>query len=467
MTVRFYATIAPLLAALVLAAPAVAQFSEPPVMDKPQAGYYRLKIGKVDVIALSDGGGAFDILGVVPEEKKEAAARIMAKSLAKSPVFVSVNAYVILLGGRTIMVDAGTGELFGVKLGKLPDSLRAAGIAPESITDILVTHIHPDHTGGLSVGGKRTYPNATVHVNRKELDFWTDKSAGDKAVGPNREFFGQVAATVGPYIASGVVRTFEDETEIFPGIRSIPAYGHTPGHTFYVLEDADQKIAFMGDTIHVQDAQFEDPSITVAFDVDQKQAAASRVKAFVDASENGYYIALDHMPFPGIGRIRKESVGYRWLPAPYINDSVASAQALTEAQARAVIAPWYSLFNVASRGDVKTIQEQVLTTDYQSCSGYLQGECWGRDTSIKVVGNFANSIPDMKFEFKEMLLAGDRVIVRGEVSGTPAGELFGVPHTGRSFKMMAIDIQTIKDGKIAKTFHMENWLSALGQLRTK
>src|SRR4051812_49341036 len=106
MTVRFYATIAPLLGALVLAAPAVAQFSEPPVMDKPQAGYYRLKIGKVDVIALSDGGGAFDILGVVPEEKKEAAARIMAKSLAKSPVFVSVNAYVILLGGRTIMVDA-------------------------------------------------------------------------------------------------------------------------------------------------------------------------------------------------------------------------------------------------------------------------------------------------------------------------------------------------------------------------
>jgi ketosteroid isomerase-like protein len=147
--------------------------------------------------------------------------------------------------------------------------------------------------------------------------------------------------------------------------------------------------------------------------------------------------------------------------------SAISAQGLSEGQVRTIIAPWYSLFNVASRGDVKAIQEQVLTADYESCSGYLPGECWGRDTSIKVVGNFANSIPDMKFEIKEMLVAGDRVIVRGEVSGTPAGDLFGVPHTGKSFKIMAIDIQTIKDGKIAKTFHMENWLSALGQLRAK
>src|SRR6266852_3140279 len=137
----------------------------------------------------------------------------------------------------------------------------------------------------------------------------------------------------------------------------------------------------------------------------------------------------------------------------------ASAQSLTEAQASAVIAPWYSLFNVASRGDVKTIQEQVLTADYESCSGYLPSECWGRETSIKVVGNFANSIPDMKFDIKEVLVGGDRVIVRGEVSGTPAGELFGVPHTGKNFKIMAIDIQTIKDGKIAKTYHLENWLS--------
>jgi len=147
--------------------------------------------------------------------------------------------------------------------------------------------------------------------------------------------------------------------------------------------------------------------------------------------------------------------------------SAASAQSLGEAQARSIIAPWYSLFNVISRGDVKAIEEQILTADYESCSGYLPSECWGRDTSIKVVTNFANSIPDMKFDIKEVLVAGDRVVVRGEVTGTPAGDLFGVPHTGKSFSVMTIDIQTIKDGKIAKTYHMENWLSALAQLRAK
>ncbi len=110
-----------------------------------------------------------------------------------------------------------------------------------------------------------------------------------------------------------------------------------------------------------------------------------------------------------------------------------SAQSLTEAQARGVIAPWYGLFNQPVQGDM----------------------------------SFAKSIPDMKFDVKEVLVAGDRVIVRGEVTGTPAGDLFGVPHSGKSFRIMAIDIQTIRDGKIARTYHVENWLSALGQLRVK
>ncbi len=84
-----------------------------------------------------------------------------------------------------------------------------------------------------------------------------------------------------------------------------------------------------------------------------------------------------------------------------------------------------------------------------------------------MVSNFANTIPDMKFDVKEVLVAGDRVIVRGEVTGTPSGELFGVPYSGNSFRIMAVDIQTIRDGKIAKTFHLENWLSAIGQLCAK
>jgi ketosteroid isomerase-like protein len=147
--------------------------------------------------------------------------------------------------------------------------------------------------------------------------------------------------------------------------------------------------------------------------------------------------------------------------------ATGSTETLTEAQARAVIAPWYALFNQPVLGDMKTLQERILTADYESCWGYLPSECWGRENSIRVVGGFAKLIPDMKFDIKEVLVSGDRVVVRGEVSGTPAGELFGVPHSGKSFRIMAIDIQTIRDGKIARTYHLENWLSALGQLRVK
>ena len=176
-------------------------------------------------------------------------------------------------------------------------------------------------TLAVVIGGKKVFLNATMHVNKKELDFWTDTSAGDSASGPTKGFFAQVAGTVGPYVSSGQVKTFEGETEVTPGIRSLPAYGHTPGHTYYVLEDGGQKLVFMGDTIHAPDAQFEDPSITVAFDVDPEAAAASRQQAFADAAKEGYLVAFDHMYFPGIGRIKKESLGYRWLPIPYVNDA--------------------------------------------------------------------------------------------------------------------------------------------------
>lgn len=146
-----------------------------------------------------------------------------------------------------------------------------------------------------------------------------------------------------------------------------------------------------------------------------------------------------------------------------------SAQALTEAQARAAIAPWYAMFNQPFQGDVAAQHDKVVLPDYKTCWGPedVPGGCWGREQSIKTIGGFAKTIPDMKFDIKEVLVAGNRVIVRGEVSGTPSGDFFGVPHGGKSFRISAIDIQTIEDGKIARTWHMENWLLALGQLRAK
>ena len=143
----------------------------------------------------------------------------------------------------------------------------------------------------------------------------------------------------------------------------------------------------------------------------------------------------------------------------------SQSAALTDAATQAVITAWYSQFTIKSRGDVRATHDQIVAPEYRSHTGDGPAESWDRETSIKVIAGFAQSIPDMSFTVKEAFVVGDRVIVRGEVAGTPAGPLFGAPHTGKSFRIMAIDIQTIRDGKIVKTYHLENWLAALGQLR--
>lgn len=147
--------------------------------------------------------------------------------------------------------------------------------------------------------------------------------------------------------------------------------------------------------------------------------------------------------------------------------TLASAQALTETQARKIIAPMYANFSMPINGDPKTLLEQATTDDWQSCTGEDANECRGREQSAKVFAGFGKAIPDMKHVVKEVVVAGDKIVVRGELSGTPAGEFFGVPHSGKSFKIMAIDIQTIKGGKIAHTYHIEDWAAAMNQLRIK
>ena len=142
------------------------------------------------------------------------------------------------------------------------------------------------------------------------------------------------------------------------------------------------------------------------------------------------------------------------------------AQALTVEQARAAIAPFYEALNQPGSKDVAALITSATSPEFVSCSG--NDVCSPRDKVIgAIAGFFGKSIPDLKWEIKEVLVSGDRAIVRGEASGTPSGAFMGVPHGGRSFRVMSIDVHTLRDGKMVRAYHLEDWMGAARQLSAK
>jgi glyoxylase-like metal-dependent hydrolase (beta-lactamase superfamily II) len=291
------------------------------ILDKPQAGYYRLKIGAASVIALSDGTLAFPADELLLNAKPGEIHRLLNEAFDPTPL-ASVNTYLVCLPGKLILVDTGAETLLGPTLGKLPGSLKAAGVKPADITDIFLTHIHPDHAGGLMIGDQKAFPNALVHVEKAELDYWLDKAAAKSAAGVIKPFFAQAEHKMTPYLRDGQVKAFHGATQFFPGFRSLPAYGHTPGHTYYILESAGQKLVFMGDTTHMMDIQFSDPGVAVKFDSDPGRAVAQRRLEFAAAAQGKYLLAFAHVSFPGVGHLRQDGDRFIWVPVRYVDDAI-------------------------------------------------------------------------------------------------------------------------------------------------
>lgn len=282
-------------------------------------GVYRMQLGNFQVTALSDGTAPQDMHAIVKGRTPAQVDALLRRGFLTNPVEVSINAYLVDTGSRVLLVDTGAGRLFGPDVaGRLPAALAAAGYRPGQITDVLITHMHTDHSGGLTDGGRMLFPNATVHVGQSDIAFYLNPKPNQKPIFGGRMLYDQAQTTVGVYARAGKVRSFTGRTQLLPGVTAIPTPGHTLGHAFYRVESRGDAIEFWGDLMHFGALQFPEPGITLGYDVDSPAAAAQRARQFAGAARERRRVALAHLNFPGIGYIRAEAGGaYSWTPVEY------------------------------------------------------------------------------------------------------------------------------------------------------
>jgi glyoxylase-like metal-dependent hydrolase (beta-lactamase superfamily II) len=292
-----------------------AALAAPPQHRDQVPGFYRLKVGDLEVTALYDGTGVFD-----PHWLNGTTATMdgVVKGLHEDPHMLDVvdSGFLVNTGKQLILVDAGAGTWWGgAALGRLAGSLRSAGYTPEEVNIVLVTHFHSDHVGGLTTqDGKRVFPNADVYIAKAESDFWLSPEIAAKAPKDVQPFFQSAQAIAAPYIKASKWHTFSGSEPIVDGMQIVSLPGHTPGHTGYEFSSKGQKILFWGDTIHAQRVQLQHPEVTVGFDIDQTAAAATRNQLLPKLAGADVLIASPHSSvFPPMGRLRKEGSGYNWV----------------------------------------------------------------------------------------------------------------------------------------------------------
>ncbi len=291
-------------------------FAAAPMVKTQAPGFYRTMLGDFEVTVLSDG--TVDLpMDKLLHDKSGHVPQSLAKNFLKAPVETSVNTFLINTGSKLVLVDTGAGVLFGPTVGKLLASLKAAGYQPDQVDEIYITHLHPDHVGGLVTDGKPAFPNAVVRADRHDTDFWLSKEKLAVAPEDKKGYFQGAQGAFAGYVSANRLKPFDGNTELVPGIRATSAYGHTPGHTTYVVESRGQKLVLVGDIMHAQFIQFDDPNVTIAFDSDEKAALASRKATFADAAKQGYLIGAAHLPFPALGHLRSSGKGYQFVALPY------------------------------------------------------------------------------------------------------------------------------------------------------
>jgi glyoxylase-like metal-dependent hydrolase (beta-lactamase superfamily II) len=302
--------------ALAFAAATVPAYAAAPLAGTNAPGFFRIMLGDFEVTAISDGTVDLPVDKLL-HQAPAATGKQLARSYLSAPLETSVTGYLVNTGGKLVLIDTGAGNLFGPTLGKLLANLKASGYQPEQVDEIYLTHLHPDHVGGLAANGQAAFPNAIVRADQHDTDFWLSQANLDQAPADSKGFFQGAIASLSPYSAARHLQPFNGGTELAPGIRANAGYGHTPGHTTYTIESKGKKLLLIGDLIHVAAVQFDHPEVTIGFDSDSKTAAVARLKTFQAVAKDGTLVGASHLPFPGLGHLRGNGKAFEWVPVNY------------------------------------------------------------------------------------------------------------------------------------------------------
>jgi glyoxylase-like metal-dependent hydrolase (beta-lactamase superfamily II) len=290
-----------------------------PAHDELVPSRYAVRVGDIDVMVVSDGVLSLPTK-MLAHDTDPAVRAAWLRDMGLPPEMVDwpLNAVVVRSGGRTVLIDAGIGMDPGLDLpraGQLVRRLETAGIDLSSVTDVVLTHMHMDHIGGLLVDGvkERLRPDLRVHVSAAEVKFWASPDFSQVSMPPG--FPDALRATAKRFLSDyqSRLRPFGEKHEVAPGVLVTRTGGHTPGHSVVRLASGGDRLTFAGDAVFA--VGFEHSDWHNGFEHDPEEAAHVRVRLLRELAASGESLTATHLSFPSIGRVAVTGDTFRWVPA--------------------------------------------------------------------------------------------------------------------------------------------------------
>ena len=283
--------------------------------ELPENGVRRIPLGDMEVLAVHDGIARRPLAeGFVRNASlAEVKADLAAQNLPTDYIDIGFTAFVIVGKGKRVLIDAGNGEFGAATTGRLAANLARAGIAPDSIDTVLISHFHGDHINGLRRrDGQWVFSKAQVMVPAREWDFWMSDERMAAAPEAMKGAFQNVRRVFGP--AAAQVKKFEPDSELMPGLRAVAAHGHTPGMSLFELQARDRKFLYLADLTNIPALFMRQPDWAVQFDMDAELGRTVRRRVLEAAAADGTLVGGFHCPFPAVGTILKDGSGYEFDP---------------------------------------------------------------------------------------------------------------------------------------------------------